>query len=212
MGNSDRLNLDIGKNEFDSIPIASEKDRTCLDNCELVTKECDTLTQTLSELNRQFGLVSIKIKCPMEYFRCDKNIVVNDKLVSGYYSDQKLKDHTIVDKPLNQRKCSHGGVFDATSYLKPLGGINKDSGFLIFSPSAHLHLIAANLAINHTEYFFNEIRRQIGDEEFSKFLGIKKLKLRKRDYINRHFQVCSATRNSFSMQFMLAIFIIILLL
>ena len=61
-----------------------------------------------------------------------KNIAVNDKLASGYYSNQKLIDHNIVNKPLNQRKCSHGGVLDATSTLKPMGGINKDSGFLIF--------------------------------------------------------------------------------
>ena len=32
---------------------------------------------------------------------------------------------------------------------------------------------AANLAISHTELFFNEIRAQIGDEEFSNFLNLK---------------------------------------
>jgi hypothetical protein len=32
---------------------------------------------------------------------------------------------------------------------------------------------AANLAIDHTEHFFSQIRRQIGDEEFSNFLNLK---------------------------------------
>ena len=51
--------------------------------------------------------------------------------------------------------------------------INKDSGHLIFSPHADLHLKAAVLAINHTEYFFNDIRKSIGDEEFANFLSLK---------------------------------------
>lgn len=53
------------------------------------------------------------------------------------------------------------------------GGINKDSGYLIFSPHADLHLKAAVLAINHTEYFFNEIRKSIGDTEYANFLKLK---------------------------------------
>lgn len=54
-----------------------------------------------------------------------------------------------------------------------IGGINEDFGYLIFSPHADLHLKAAVLAINHTEYFFNEIRKSIGDVEFSNFLSLK---------------------------------------
>ena len=43
----------------------------------------------------------------------------------------------------------------------------------MFSPHANLHLKAAAIAINHTEIFFNQIREQIGDAEFAKFLELE---------------------------------------
>ena len=43
----------------------------------------------------------------------------------------------------------------------------------LFSPHADLHIIAANLAIDHTEYYFNQIRKKIGDKEFSNFLRLE---------------------------------------
>ena len=43
----------------------------------------------------------------------------------------------------------------------------------MFSPHADLHLKAAELAIEHTEYFFIEIRKKIGDKEFSNFLRLE---------------------------------------
>ena len=58
------------------------------------------------------------------------------------------------------------------NYLKK-GGINKDSGLYLFSPHADLHLKAAELAIEHTEYYFNQIRKKIGDKEFSNFLDLE---------------------------------------
>ena len=39
MGNGDRLNVDIGKDMFDTLSIENEDDTTCLDNCELITKQ-----------------------------------------------------------------------------------------------------------------------------------------------------------------------------
>ncbi len=62
---------------------------------------------------------------------------------------------------------------DNSSSIEATGGINKDSGYLLFSPHANLHLKAADLAINHTEIFFNQIREQIGDSEFAKFLDLE---------------------------------------
>ncbi len=56
--------------------------------------------------------------------------------------------------------------------MKAEGGINKDSGYTVFSPHADLHLAAATLAINHTRMFFDEIRSEIGDAEFSQFLKL----------------------------------------
>ena len=43
----------------------------------------------------------------------------------------------------------------------------------MFSPHANLHLKAVDLAIEHTTYFFDQIRSQIGDREFSKFLNLE---------------------------------------
>ena len=43
----------------------------------------------------------------------------------------------------------------------------------LFSPHADLHLKAAELAIDHTEYYFNQIRNKIGDREFSNFLQLE---------------------------------------
>lgn len=112
------------------------------------------------------------IKCPTQYFKCKGNLVVLDKLVSGYYSGQKLSDGTSVPKPDPSGKCSHGGLLDGDQFKSAAGGINKDSGFYLFSPHADLHMAAADLAVRHTEYFFDQIRNRTGDVEFNRFLNI----------------------------------------
>ncbi len=101
-----------------------------------------------------------------------KKLVINIVFVNYYENYSFIKiDGQPYDKPRNLRKCSHGGIMDrSSSTIEAIGGINKDSGYLIFSPHAHLHLEAAYLAINHTEIFFNKIRKQIGDKVFAKFL------------------------------------------
>lgn len=115
---------------------------------------------------------AIKIPCPTQYFICKGNLVKLDKLVSGFYGGQKLTDGTPYLKPDATGKCSHGGILDADQFKSAAGGINKDSGYYLFSPHADLHLTAAKLAINHTEYFFNQIRKQIGDDKFNTFFSI----------------------------------------
>ena len=89
-------------------------------------------------------------------------------------------------------------MFDATSQIAPKGGINKDSGYYILSPHAHLHQIASRLAIEHTEHFFDEIRTVIGDKEFAKFLQLKKTRHSFTNIINQHIQVCSSARFTYS--------------
>lgn len=117
-------------------------------------------TPILKELISLFKLV---IKCPIEYFKCHGNLVVKDRLVSGYYSGQKVQR-------MEDSGCNHGGLLDVESLS---GGINKDSGYYLFSPHADMHSAAADLAIEHTEYFFNQLRQLIGDDEFNYFLKIK---------------------------------------
>ena len=43
----------------------------------------------------------------------------------------------------------------------------------MFSPHANLHLKAVELAIDHTEYFFDQLRSRIGDREFAHFLDLE---------------------------------------
>lgn len=120
-------------------------------------------------------LLPENIQCPFKYYKCSGNIVTLNKLVSGYYTNQKLADGTPVPKPSpgTVMKCSHGGLLDTDSFnIEAVGGINKDSGFYLFSPHAHLHSNAARLAILHTQFFFDQIRARIGDENFNEFLQI----------------------------------------
>ncbi len=79
---------------------------------------------------------------------------------------------TPVVKPEGLTKCSHGGILDASSLIPATGGINKDSGFLVFSPHAYLHTQAASLAVEHTEYYFNQIRARIGDDKYNEFMEL----------------------------------------
>ncbi|RNA41114.1 von Willebrand factor A domain-containing 7 [Brachionus plicatilis] len=174
MGNVDRINRAIGTQDLYSMPIADEKDaETCLSNCELIETPCSTFTQSVIDFLKLLELTSALFECPIRYYKCKSNLAEFDKLVSGYYTGQKLSDGTPVPKPSNLLKCSHGGLIDVDSILlEPTGGINKDSGYYLFSPRADLHLVAAHLAINHTEYFFDQIRQKIGDQEFDKFLDL----------------------------------------
>jgi von Willebrand factor A domain-containing protein 7 len=174
MGNNE-INSKIGTKDFETDYQFSTADdeNTCLDNCTKVTVECGFFYNLLSSALSFFGFKSNLIGCPLVYFNCDGNLVAQDKLISGYYEGQKLPDGTEVLKPKNKNKCSHGGILDKTSLTASSGGINKDSGFYAISPHASLHLKAAHLAVNHTEFFFNEIRKQIGDKRFSDFLKLE---------------------------------------
>lgn len=175
MGNYNQINTAIGSIEFNRLPISKLNDPVvCNSNCELVRVQCSTVLKTLVSMVREFK-PKVSLKCPLDYYKCKSNIAVLDKLVSGYYVNQKLEDGTRVENPGNLMKCNHGGILDADSMVRPaLGGINKDSGMFVISPHADLHLTAAKLAELHTEYFFNSIRKQIGDAIFSEFLKIEK--------------------------------------
>lgn len=140
--------------------------------CILLREECSTMVSLFVTLLDFIGLNGTMANCPLEYFKCSGNLLILDKLVSGYYTGQKLPDGRPYNKPNQLGKCSHGGILDGSSFVAAEGGINKDSGYTVFSPHAHLHTAAANMAINHTKHFFDEIRRDIGDAEFDKFLEL----------------------------------------
>ena len=114
MGNTNRINLDIGKPSFDDMPVAQTNDVTCYDNCRLVTVQCDFVEGAITDLIKIFEVNSIHFKCPIQYYNCSNNIATNKILLSGYYVNQRLLDGSRVEKPLNGIKCSHGGwrIFD----------------------------------------------------------------------------------------------------
>lgn len=155
----------IGTREFDKQLIAGPTEVTCKSNCTLIKVNCTTTVQKFA------GFMGVE--CPMTYFKCSKNVIMLNKLVSGYYTNQELPDGTPWPKPGTVMKCSHGGFLDKDSFtIQAVGGINKDVGYYLFSPHADLHLKASRLAISHTEEFFNQIRAKIGDTKFDHFLRI----------------------------------------
>ena len=168
-----KINAAIGSEEFDNQLAASPTDPdTCNNNCELITVQCSFLetgfVEAIKFLDHDFVL-----SCPTKYYKCSGNLVMLNKLVSGYYTNQKLPDGTEISNPGNLNKCNHGGLLDVNSYSKQaLGGVNKDSGMYLLSPHAHLHKQAALLAELHTEYFFNSIRKNFGDEKFAQLLSL----------------------------------------
>jgi hypothetical protein len=180
MGKSE-INKNIGSNYADSrqfgVELASdnryvidEKSTStinCNENCTKHVLECSADLRGLHAISKELNL-NLPIKCPIVYFKCDNNVIVS-KLTSGYFSDDS--DETL-NKPVNKSKCSHGGFLDMTSFVSAIGGINKDSGYYFLSPHAHLHLKAAQLAIDHTEYFFDELRSKIGNNNFDELLQI----------------------------------------
>lgn len=170
MGYSDRINENLGSDEFGqignvSIRVVDEKDVACL------SERCAKKVLKCNHLNSLSGLVKFfkPIKCPIVYYKCENNVITN-KLTTGYFTGQKLNNGDEVNKPSNSSKCSHGGVFDESSFRPAEGGINKDTAFYFLSPRADLHLKAAELAVQHTEYFFTRLRENIGDQVFDDLL------------------------------------------
>lgn len=163
MGNFNEINKNIG-NENSDFDIVNEDDIGCLsESCTKKVIHCKYL-KSLSRITEKFSLI-LPWSCPIVYFECKDN-VIQTKLTSGFYTGQRLPNGDRVIKPLNSSKCSHGGVLDKSSFVSSYGGINKDTGFFFLSPRADLHSKAANLAIQHTENFFDTLRAEIGNINF----------------------------------------------
>lgn len=169
MGNED-INYKITSVKDISIGnLANIDDQTCFDNCTLIELPCKISFDEMTKLAKKFSKDLKMIQCPLKYFKCESN-VITDKLTSGYYTNQYLPDGSQVLKPSN--KCSHGGLFDSTSFQTIQGGINKDNGYIFLSPHAQFHRVAAKLAIKHTEYFFNSLRKTHGKAKYINLLGL----------------------------------------
>ena len=179
MGNKKVQDL-IGSTAFNNFPTSSNIDIVC-DNstvkCKLIEDECGVLATVLSFVLSPLGLTGSFVKCPLKYYNCTDNIIddlnKNNTLVSGYYDGQLTNDGVPVPKPEKAQKCSHGGILDGSSFIDAKGGINKDSGYTLFSPHAMLHLQAAELAIQHTKKWFDDIHKEFDDDKFDRFLNIE---------------------------------------
>ncbi|KAE9552515.1 hypothetical protein FO519_004257 [Halicephalobus sp. NKZ332] len=102
-------------------------------------------------------------------FVCRNNILINNTLTSGYYGTEQA----VAPKP--PWKCSHGGGTDTTAdNTTALGGINKDSDSLVFSPHYYLHRPAADLSVLATIRYLEDLRLSLNDEDlFGRIIGLK---------------------------------------
>ncbi|KAF4090717.1 hypothetical protein AMELA_G00055270 [Ameiurus melas] len=83
-------------------------------------------------------------------------VIAQQKLTSGYFGFSKPKG-----------KCSHGGLFDVSSWGQ--GGINKDK---LSSDHGYLHETAASVATAATKELLQDIRAAVGDSEFLRLMGL----------------------------------------
>ncbi|KAM7009756.1 von Willebrand factor A domain-containing protein 7-like [Tautogolabrus adspersus] len=88
-------------------------------------------------------------------------LMQQELLTSGYFNLFSS------DKPAG--KCSHGGTADQTSRREPVGGISKDS---IGSSHGSLHEKAAELAVDASMELLEDIRRAVGDKNFTRLMGL----------------------------------------
>jgi hypothetical protein len=118
IGNTD-INRAIGTQDFATSQaiVATTDTNACQSNCDLVTTQCGSFFSLLSSLISKIGYSSSTIACPVRYYKCSNNLVILNKLVSGYYVNQKLPDGSTISKPDGQMKCSHGTYFSKFGFL-----------------------------------------------------------------------------------------------
>jgi hypothetical protein len=189
-----KINRFIGTEEFNSIfkirKFINEEKQTCLSNCKEVLIQCTTMGSILLRFIKLTGFLTSEFSCPLKYFKCDNNLIKNDKhLTSGYYNLQKLPNGKPVDKPDNGLKCSHGGIIDNSAFKLAKGGLNKDSSYYLFSPKADQHLLAAELAIQHTQFFFDDLKQEIQMKAFEKLMGLE-IKETWLNRLGKHIPLC----------------------
>ncbi|CAF3644592.1 unnamed protein product, partial [Rotaria sp. Silwood2] len=61
---------------------------------------------------------------------------------------------------------------DKTSHQVPIGGSKKDAMTSMFSPHYYLHIKAVQFAVEATERFFNDLRKDFGDTNFDRLFAI----------------------------------------
>ncbi|KAI0990370.1 hypothetical protein GJ496_002816 [Pomphorhynchus laevis] len=149
--------------------VAKQTESTCTNSgCRVIVKKCDIIQRMVFR------------KCPLVYYSCENNLDANiqqtGKLTSGYVSTVNLINNnkdSISPKPVDFKKCSHGGIMDDSANFDAIGGINKDTGDEIYSPHYYFHKDAAQTAILATEYFLTYIRKEMGTKNFANLIYLK---------------------------------------
>ncbi|XP_060084979.1 von Willebrand factor A domain-containing protein 7-like [Ylistrum balloti] len=85
---------------------------------------------------------------------CNNNLLVKDRLTSGYLYSQSSVPKPKGDPRATEGKCSHGGVNDFGRNTPATGGINKETPDWNWSPHAHLHNMSGQTAVQATAAFF----------------------------------------------------------
>uniref|UniRef100_A0A914PCR7 VWFA domain-containing protein n=1 Tax=Panagrolaimus davidi TaxID=227884 RepID=A0A914PCR7_9BILA len=164
------INSRVGEDSYLGLPV----NQPHIDACRACTKD-EMSSGEQAEFNRikssiynnlLLGLLDFSFD---NVYVCRNNIIVNNFLTSGYYSSEV----SVAPKP--KGKCSHGGGTDSTDATCAPGGISKDADTFIFAPHYYLHSIAANLSVQATIRYFEDLRLSIGDEKlFGLIIGMSK--------------------------------------
>lgn len=102
---------------------------------------------------------------PVPVMDCTHNLLTA-ALTSGYYNGSDVNEDR---QPATSKKCRHGGLKDHSP--GPLGGLNKDTVFIDFSPHNMFHSLAASAATEATEDYLEYLRTRISDRELERLLG-----------------------------------------
>ncbi|XP_033726010.1 von Willebrand factor A domain-containing protein 7-like [Pecten maximus] len=108
---------------------------------------------------------------------CDDNLLVTDRLTSGYLFGQNHSPKPSADPAYVTGKCSHGGLRDSGKNTPATGGINKETTDRNLSPHSHLHLHASEAAIRATVEFLihptSGIFIDVAQDIISKIIGLQ---------------------------------------
>ncbi|KAF9775388.1 hypothetical protein IL306_006507 [Fusarium sp. DS 682] len=116
---------------------------------------------------------SVTFDCP----DCSANVLKSPGLLtSGYYFGEDAPPKGI---EIPAYKCHHGGATDSPlggtiGFLQqiPYGGINKDSLNCVFSPHSYAHRQAAQLSIDATKQYINDIKILITEPQLKALFGV----------------------------------------
>uniref|UniRef100_A0A914YRN3 VWFA domain-containing protein n=1 Tax=Panagrolaimus superbus TaxID=310955 RepID=A0A914YRN3_9BILA len=160
VGEDSYLGLPVNMPQIDACRACSKSEMSPGEQAEMNRIKSSTYNNIL------LGLIDFSFD---NVYVCRNNIIVNNFLTSGYYSTES----SVAPKP--KGKCSHGGGTDKTDATCAPGGISKDADTFIFAPHYYLHAAAANLSVQATIRYFEDLRQSIGDEKlFGYIIGMSK--------------------------------------